>query len=481
MTAADLSPASAAAAASGTVGSPATRVKSAASTVSQLKYPRGHLGYLSPHEEDALQQFKVVLEDRGVYKPGPPASHDDPTLLRFLRARRWVVEDAYRQFKDTEDWREANSIDTLYKTIELDAYEQSRRLYPQWTGRRDRRGIPLYVFEIKTLDSKTVAEYERLGAKSTFSEAKTDGKTPPGLLRLFALYENLTRFAQPFCTQLKDRESPDVPITMSTNIVDISGVGLKQFWNLKGHMQAASQLATAHYPETLDRIFIIGAPMFFSTVWGWIKRWFDPITVSKIFVLGAHEVRPTLEAFIEPANIPKRYGGELDYEFGQLGVPDPGWEGVVRWEEGFDRFPTGPLLWEDVDGDERLACVAYGTEDGQPRRKRVCTVPKTWPLDEGVVDDEVAASAAAPLSGTNGEPTTAAVGGGAATNGITATTTTTDVTEGTQTTDAPRTHDDGVQTDDVVTNGTAVASLRLDEKHPESGSPLASAVPTTVA
>lgn len=75
---ADLAPP--AAAASGTAG-PATRVKSAASTVSQLKYPRGHLGYLSPHEDDALQQFKAVLEERGACKPGPPASHDDPTLL----------------------------------------------------------------------------------------------------------------------------------------------------------------------------------------------------------------------------------------------------------------------------------------------------------------------------------------------------------------------------------------------------------------
>ena len=75
---------------------------------------------------------------------------------------------------------------------------------------------------------------------------------PPGLLRLFALYENLTRFVMPFCSQLQDREFPGTPNTMTTNIVDISGVGLKQFWNLKAHMQAASQLATAHYPETLD-------------------------------------------------------------------------------------------------------------------------------------------------------------------------------------------------------------------------------------
>jgi hypothetical protein len=53
-----------------------------------------------------------------------------------------------------------------------------------------------------------------------------------------------------------DRPNPEVPVTNSVNIVDISGVGLSQFWSLKGHMQDASTLATAKYPETLDRIFV---------------------------------------------------------------------------------------------------------------------------------------------------------------------------------------------------------------------------------
>ncbi|ATY67283.1 Cellular retinaldehyde-binding triple function [Cordyceps militaris] len=358
---------------------PVSRVKSSASTASAFNYPHGHLNSLSDQQEEALQKFKAVLEERGVWKRGPPPSHNDQTLLRYLRARRWIVQDAYAQFKDTEDWRAANELDVLYETIDLDAYEESRRLYPQWTGRRDRRGIPLYVFEIRTLDNKTVANYEKNGAKSNFSQARSDGKTPPGLMRLFALYENLTRFSQPFATQLTDRENPATPITLSTNIVDVSGVGLKQFWNLKAHMQAASQLATAHYPETLDRIFIIGAPFFFSTVWGWIKRWFDPITVSKIFILAPHEVLPTLEAFIEKRNVPKKYGGDLDYTPGQLGIPDPAWDGVVAWEAGYTSFPTGPLVWEDVDGQPgRLQCVALGSKGGKPRRERICTIPRTW-------------------------------------------------------------------------------------------------------
>ncbi|KAM0261516.1 hypothetical protein ACHAQJ_002199 [Trichoderma viride] len=439
---------------------PAGRVLSSGSTITQAGiFPNGHLGHLSASQEEALERFKVVLAEKGLWRAGPPPSHDDQTLLRYLRARRWIVDDALVQFKDTEEWRAANNIDILYRTIELDAYEQSRRLYPQWTGRRDRRGIPLYVFEIRTLDSKTIANYEKQGANSTFSQAKTDGKTPPGLLRLFALYENLTRFNQPFCTQLMDRENADVPVTMSTNIVDISGVGLKQFWNLKGHMQVASQLATAHYPETLDRIFIIGAPIFFSTVWGWVKRWFDPITVSKIFVLAPHEVKPTLEAFIDPKNIPKKYGGELDYSFGQLGNPDPAWEGVISWEKGYKSFPSGPLLWEDVPGEDRLACVRLGAENGKALREVICTLPKAWSPAEKASDESTATDSTA-----NTATTTAA-------------TTIDDVSEGTQTTED--TLDESVD-DTTQTDGAAEAIEKLN-LHNEKTNGTKTAEVTTLA
>lgn len=83
----------------------------------------------------------------------------------------------------------------------------------------------------------------------------TAASVPPRMLRLFALYENLLRFVMPLCSALP-RPHLETPIVSSNNIVDVSGVGLKQFWNLKGHMQDASVLATAHYPETLDRIFV---------------------------------------------------------------------------------------------------------------------------------------------------------------------------------------------------------------------------------
>lgn len=219
-----------------------------------------------------------------------------------------------------------------------------------------------------------MSAYEK-SAKDTKSAA-TSGTTDPKLLRLFALYENLTRFVMPLSTVLTDRDFPATPITQSNNIVDISNVGLKQFWNLRTHMQNASQLATANYPETLDRIFIIGAPSFFPTVWGWIKRWFDPITTSKIFILSQAEMKSTLESFIEPANIPQKYGGELDFQWGDLPKYDAAaLNEVIEWKNGHKDFPEGPMFWHDKGSYIELE--ACGSVDGKPRSEIVCTVRKT--------------------------------------------------------------------------------------------------------
>ncbi|KAJ5653282.1 hypothetical protein N7490_000285 [Penicillium lividum] len=341
----------------------------------------GHLHHLTPEQEEKLVEFKNVCAKRGYYTAAvapaegveeKPASHDDATMLRFLRARKFEVEGAWNQFKDTEDWRKENAIESLYDNIGVDSYEASRRMYPQWTGRRDRRGIPIYVFEIQHLNSKEMAAYNSTMNNGT-PETHKSSSVPARLLNLFALYENLLGFVMPLCSALS-RPNPETPIVTSTNIVDVSGVGLKQFWNLKSHMQDASVLATAHYPETLDRIFIVGAPSFFPTVWGWIKRWFDPGTTSKIFILSAAEVQPTLASFMDPSSIPKQYGGDLEWQWGDLpNLDEPSHEllkGVEVQEGGKPGLLKGPMRFK---GDQ---IEVVGTENGKERRSNI-PVPKT--------------------------------------------------------------------------------------------------------
>ncbi|KAL4739154.1 CRAL-TRIO domain-containing protein [Aspergillus similis] len=340
----------------------------------------GHLNHLTEEQEAKLTEFKAFCEKEGYYKPGGEGekpSHDDATMLRFLRARRFDVNGAWGQFKDTEDWRKENAIEALYENIDVDSYEAARRMYPQWTGRRDRRGIPVYVFEIKHLNSKNMAAYNAtMVDPEATAETHKSSAVPQRLLRLFALYENLLNFVMPLCSELP-RPHPETPIVSSNNIVDVSNVGLKQFWNLKGHMQDASVLATAHYPETLDRIFIIGAPAFFPTVWGWIKRWFDPVTTSKIFILSASEVLPTLTSFMEPSSIPKQYGGELEWQWGDMpNLDEPARELIGALEtapaDGQTKpgFIKGPVLFK---GDR---VEVLGKENGKSRAATV-PVPKS--------------------------------------------------------------------------------------------------------
>ncbi|KAF1956717.1 CRAL/TRIO domain-containing protein [Byssothecium circinans] len=347
--------------------------------VESFQYPSGHYAHLSENQQTQLDVFKQLCQEEGYYTPAgtdgkTEASHDDETLLRFLRARRFVPAEALKQFKDTEEWRKENGIHRLFYDIEVDEFEQTRRLYPQWLGRRDKRGIPVYLFEVAPLNSKNISSYE----KDLVKARTTSPKVPTKNLRLFALYEALTRFVLPLCSSIK-RNHPETPISQSNNIVDISGVGLKQFWNLKNHMQDASQLATAHYPETLDRIFVIGAPAFFPTVWGWIKRWFDPITVSKIFILSPANVYPTLSQYIDPENIPKKYGGKLDFAWGDMPNLEPEIEAAIKWEspaiqKGKNTFPIGPIEWENGENGA-LKAVAVGQEKGVPRRRTIFTIP----------------------------------------------------------------------------------------------------------
>jgi hypothetical protein len=106
---------------------------------------------------------------------------------------------------------------------------------------------------------------------------------------------------------------------------------------------------------------IIGAPAFFPTVWGWIKRWFDPVTVSKIFILGKHEVKSTLSNFIEPKDFPKKYGGELEWNWGDIPHLDDETRTALE-RDGNKGWVKGPALWLD---NQRLL---VGSQKGKLRR-----------------------------------------------------------------------------------------------------------------
>ena len=64
------------------------------------------------------------------------------------------------------------------------------------------------------------------------------------------------------------------------------------------------------FPETMNKMFIINAPRFFTATWTIIKGWIDPRTANKVEVLGARKTwEPKLLEYIDADQLPSDYGG----------------------------------------------------------------------------------------------------------------------------------------------------------------------------
>ncbi|CEJ82778.1 hypothetical protein VHEMI02826 [[Torrubiella] hemipterigena] len=333
--------------------------------------------------KQVFEEFKSRCEAAGYLEPihGEPGDdlasgiNDDGTLLRFLRAREYNVENAFVQFSKTQKWRDANQLIKLYETIDVNSFEDTRKMYTHWTGRRDRKGTPICLFEIGHLTPSVMQAYSKSCLANSVRTTQTESEA---MLRLFCTYESLVRFIMPLCSAIPNRVKPDLPVTSTTCIVDISGVGIMQFWRLNSHLQAASALATANYPETLGKTFVIGAPSFFSTIWGWLNGWFDKNTVSKICIVPPGQELTLLSEIIDPNNIPTKYGGTHDFSFGMFPDLDDEIKGNMTWLDDDlakdKRLPVGSMRWIEKDGQRRV--LAVGTENGVARHKEVIALTK---------------------------------------------------------------------------------------------------------
>ncbi|KAL5501518.1 hypothetical protein ACEPAH_8778 [Sanghuangporus vaninii] len=296
---------------------------------------KGHLGHLTPEQEQALETFKEILGNAGLYTPATEtsrASHDDATLARFLRARRFDPIKAEKQFADRLSWEKKHDVHDLFANFPTDEFENSRRYYPRWTGRRDRQGLPLYVYKLSALSDNIQEEIHSVPPQRRYE-------------RIVVLYEVMTRFVAPLCTYLPHEIEP-TPVSAVTAIIDLGNVSMRQMWALRNHLQEASELANANYPETLGTVVVVNAPGFFSTIWSWVKAWFDENTRDKIHILG-HLNKPDsasskeITSLIDPVNLPLCYGGQLGWDF----FDEPNLDDAACQVIG--EVPKGPWIFDN--------------------------------------------------------------------------------------------------------------------------------------
>lgn len=150
-------------------------------------------------------------------------------------------------------------------------------------------GRPIYIERLGKLDIKA------LYAITTVERQ---------LQRLVYEYERCLTDRFPTCSRAVGH-----PVETSCTILDLQGVSLTNFYRVKDYVMAAASIGQDRYPETMGKFYIINAPWAFSSVWGLIKPWLDPVTVAKIDILGSSYKDKLLEQ-IPKENLPKDLGGE---------------------------------------------------------------------------------------------------------------------------------------------------------------------------
>jgi hypothetical protein len=118
-------------------------------------------------------------------------------------------------------------------------------------------------------------------------------------------------------------------------------------------------------------------------------------------------MKATLEKYIAPENIPRKYGGTLDFKFGMLPVLEPAIADALDWtipeaaaatapttengakvppKEAVKGFPIGPIKWQaSVPGtSETLDAIAVGSRGGKSRKDVIARLKTEWGFMHGI-------------------------------------------------------------------------------------------------
>jgi len=272
----------------------------------------GHPGHTTPEQDAQVHQLRMQLESEGYTE-----RLDTLTLLRFLRARKFDVTASHKMFVDCEAWRKETNLDDLVQNFDYIEKPKVFEYYPQYYHKTDKDGRPVYIEQLGNID--LAAMY-----KITTSERM--------LANLAVEYEKVGDPRLPACS----RKAGFLLETCCT-IMDLKGVGVTKVSSVYSYVKQASAISQNYYPERLGRLYLINAPWGFSTVFGVVKGWLDPVTVEKIHVLGSNYQKELL-AQVPDENLPKMFGGSCECAggcaFSDAGPwTDPQWAKPAKWEK----------------------------------------------------------------------------------------------------------------------------------------------------
>lgn len=284
-----------------------------------------------------MEAFKTALAD-----VHDPAKHYDEYYFRFLKARDFDPEKAAAMFRNmvvrsaalcgasvlcltsresTQKWKKDYGVDDVIQNFPNHHEFKSLRAY--WPGSAHRRCNRRATQRLSSYVVFPLAAVTGIAKEGGYVFVERVGQVDPKSLFGHVSNEALLKFHiwtveghEALRFEHFKKQGYSCPVTI---VQDAKGLGLRHAYgpaiDFIGKM---SKIDNDNYPEMMHKLYAINTPAIFGTLFSLLKPLIDPVTISKVEVLG-YNYLARLTDQVSADQLPTIIGGTKEMHFNLAG------------------------------------------------------------------------------------------------------------------------------------------------------------------